>query len=160
MNKFTIPAILAVIIFVAGIFAFVPIDEASTVHTTLQSSASATTQTSTLQGNIDKQDRILSFHFMTGTKNLNTTTNANILPFKDEAWTGNVTVIVSDGFAKCGTIQVDGGEGSNDGGETRTATVQGPGSNSSDFSTIDRLEAIVDAGMECTIIVFLDETIE
>jgi len=36
MNKFAIPAILVATVMVAGIFAFSPIEEASTVHTTLQ----------------------------------------------------------------------------------------------------------------------------
>ena len=160
MNKILIPTILVATVIVAAIFAFMPVEKAVSVHTTLQSSSSADTQTTTLQGSIDKQDRILSFHFMTGTKNLNSTTGANILPFKDEAWTGNVTVIVSDGFATCSTNTVDGGEGGNDGSENPTAKVQGIGQNTSSFTTIDRLEAIVDAAMECTIIVFLDETIE
>jgi len=38
MNKFTIPTILAVTVLVAGIFAFMPIEQASTVHTTIQAS--------------------------------------------------------------------------------------------------------------------------
>jgi len=42
MNKFTIPAILVVTVFVAGIFAFMPVEEASTVHTTLGSSTQST----------------------------------------------------------------------------------------------------------------------
>ena len=36
MNKFTIPSILTGIILIAGIFAFMPIYEATTVHTTIQ----------------------------------------------------------------------------------------------------------------------------
>jgi len=35
MNKLLIPAILAAIVVVAGIFAFMPIEKASTVHTTI-----------------------------------------------------------------------------------------------------------------------------
>ena len=35
MNKLAIPAILAAIVLVAGIFAFMPVQQASTVHTTL-----------------------------------------------------------------------------------------------------------------------------
>ena len=38
MNSITIPSILAGVILVAGIFAFMPIDQASTVHTTIQAS--------------------------------------------------------------------------------------------------------------------------
>ena len=160
MNKLLIPSILAVTIIVAGIFAFMPIDEATTVHTTLQSSTAATTQTTTLQGNIDKQDRIISYTFMTGSKNLNATSGANILPFKDEAWTGNATVIVSDGFGKCFVNEVDDGAGGGDGTRTLGASQTGTGANTSDFSAIDRLEVIVESAMECTVVVFLNQTKE
>ena len=37
MYKFTIPAILVVTVLVAGIFAFMPVEKASTVHTTITS---------------------------------------------------------------------------------------------------------------------------
>jgi len=36
MNKLTIPTILAATVMVAGIFAFMPVEQASTVHTTIQ----------------------------------------------------------------------------------------------------------------------------
>ena len=36
MNKLTIPAILVATVMVAGIFAFIPVEQASTVHTTIQ----------------------------------------------------------------------------------------------------------------------------
>jgi len=36
MNKLTIPAILVATVMVAGIFAFMPVQQASTVHTTIQ----------------------------------------------------------------------------------------------------------------------------
>jgi len=35
MNKLTIPTILAITVLVAGIFAFMPIEDATTVHTTI-----------------------------------------------------------------------------------------------------------------------------
>ena len=38
MNKFTIPTILIATVLVAGIFALMPIDKASTTHTTMQGS--------------------------------------------------------------------------------------------------------------------------
>ena len=50
MMKIALPILLAGIVMIAGIFAFMPIDMASTVHTTLQSSSAATTQTGTIQG--------------------------------------------------------------------------------------------------------------
>jgi len=41
MNKITIPTILTATILVAGIFAFMPVEQASTVHTTIQDSQTA-----------------------------------------------------------------------------------------------------------------------
>jgi len=49
LNKFTIPVILVATVLVAGIFAFMPVEKASTVHTTLQSSTAATTAHGLLQ---------------------------------------------------------------------------------------------------------------
>ena len=43
MNKLTIPAILAATVMVAGIFAFMPVEQASTVHTTSTLTVSAAT---------------------------------------------------------------------------------------------------------------------
>ena len=43
MNKLMIPAILAVTVMVAGIFAFMPVEQASTVHTTNTATLSAAT---------------------------------------------------------------------------------------------------------------------
>ena len=145
----------------AGIFAFMPIDRASTVHTTLQSSTSATAQTTTLQANIDKQDRLLFFHLMTGTEELNATSNANILPFKQNAWTGNVTIIVADGFGTCSVNEINSADGSADGTITAGATQTGPGASPPQgFTTIDRLEAIISPGTDCTIVLLLDQSIE
>ena len=52
MIKIALPILLAGVVMIAGIFAFIPIDEATTVHTTLQSSSAATTQTTTITDNI------------------------------------------------------------------------------------------------------------
>jgi len=49
MMKIALPILLAGIVMIAGIFAFMPIDMASTVHTTLQSSTAATTAHDLLQ---------------------------------------------------------------------------------------------------------------
>jgi len=49
MNKIAIPVLLAGIIMIAGIFAFMPIEEAITVHLTLQTSTAANTAHDLLQ---------------------------------------------------------------------------------------------------------------
>jgi len=41
MNKLAIPAILAIIVIIAGIFAFSPVEKAATVHTTIQNTQQA-----------------------------------------------------------------------------------------------------------------------
>jgi len=41
LNKVVIPAILTVVVLIAGVFAFMPIDEAATVHTTITSDLAA-----------------------------------------------------------------------------------------------------------------------
>ena len=152
VNKILIPSILVVTIIVAGIFAFMPVEKATTVHTTI---------TTDLGANIDKQDRVLSFYFSTGTKNLNDTSNANILPFKSAAWTGNATIIVSDGFGTCSVNTYTTGAGSADGSKATGATQTGVGASPPlGFTTVDRVEAIVTDVTECTIIILLDQTIE
>ena len=50
MNKFAIPSILAAITIVAGIFAFVPIDQATSVHTTNTMTLAADSVTATAIG--------------------------------------------------------------------------------------------------------------
>ena len=152
MNKFTIPAILVVTVLVAGIFAFMPVEKATTVHTTI---------TADLGSNIDKQDRLLSYYFSTGTKNLNDTSNANILPFKTTGWTGNDTIIVSDGFGTCSVNTYTTGAGSADGSKATGATQTGVGASPPiGFTTVDRVEAIVSDVTECTIIILLDQSKE
>lgn len=57
LNKILIPAALIATVIVAGIFAFMPVEKASTVHGTLATSSSITTLTTTTTG----QDRAFSF---------------------------------------------------------------------------------------------------
>ena len=52
MMKLALPILLASVVMIAGFFAFMPIDEATTVHTTLQSSSAASTQTTTISTNV------------------------------------------------------------------------------------------------------------
>ena len=149
MNKIVIPAILAVTILLAGIFAFMPVEDASTVHTTIAS-------------NIDKQDRVISYHFMTGTTALADSDNAAMLPFKDNAWVGNATIIITDGTGTCNVKQVVDALGSQDGTESTGATQTGVGASGpvAFASNTDRVDAVVAANMDCTIVIFLDQTTE
>ncbi len=52
MNKLTIPSILAATVLIAGIFAFMPVEKASTVHTGLEEKMEAVEDT--IKGEINK----------------------------------------------------------------------------------------------------------
>ena len=61
LNKFLIPAALVATVVIAGIFAFMPVEKASTVHGTLATTTSQTTNTNTITANTNAQDRGFSF---------------------------------------------------------------------------------------------------
>jgi len=85
MNKFTIPVILVVTIFVAGIFAFMPVEKASTVHNTLQTASSATSAHDLLQT------------LTASTTHDNTLLNNVKWTFSNDLSTANVTASCSSG---------------------------------------------------------------
>jgi len=55
LNKFLIPAALLATVVIAGIFAFMPVEKASTVHGTLATTTSQTTNTNTITTNTDAE---------------------------------------------------------------------------------------------------------
>ena len=64
MSKLTIPAILVATIMVAGIFAFMPVEQASTVHDSITAAAvglACVTETLTVAGEIDNDEVIFTF---------------------------------------------------------------------------------------------------
>lgn len=63
LNKFLIPAALVATVVIAGIFAFMPVEKASTVHGTLATSTGQTTTNSNVDDEMDAQDRSLFFKF-------------------------------------------------------------------------------------------------
>ena len=149
MKNYVIPVILTATVLIAGLFAFIPVQDASTVHTTIA-------------GNIDKQDRIISYHFMTGTTAIDDSDNANLLPFKSNAWVGSATIIVTDGSGACSVNEVTGASGDTDGANTAGASQTGPGASVSNaFATdTDRVEVLIASNMDCTVVLFIDETNE
>lgn len=60
LNKFLIPAALIATVIIAGIFAFMPVEKASTVHGTL---ATASSLTSTTADEADNQNRAIDFYY-------------------------------------------------------------------------------------------------
>ena len=148
MNKIAIPSLLIVTIMIAGAFAFIPVQEASTVHTTIAT-------------NISQQDRIVTFNFAAGGAGLVTGDNANVLPFKLNGYmAGDATVIVSDGVGACSVFEVSDGTTGADGTEAAGATQTGVGASAVNAfpASMDRLEVRVASGVDCTVVVTLSET--
>lgn len=96
MNKIVIPVILSVTILIAGIFAFQPIEEASTVHTTLQSSSAATTQTTTITDDIADEVRDQDRYIYWNIDATATITNMILIPDSNVDIDGNLTATLID----------------------------------------------------------------
>lgn len=60
MIKYTIPIVLASIVLVAGIFAFMPIQQATTVHTTIQASTVQLVDSELTSANTADQDIVIT----------------------------------------------------------------------------------------------------
>ena len=89
MNKLAIPAILVATVMVAGIFAFMPVEQASTVHTTIQDTTAnlleltatgvtpATAATDTATWTIDEPFRVVN---IIATNEVDDGTNNDLAP--------------------------------------------------------------------------------
>lgn len=62
LNKILIPAALLATVIIAGIFAFMPVEKASTVHSTLATSSSITTLSDSVTSEADNQNRAITFY--------------------------------------------------------------------------------------------------
>ena len=60
LNKFLIPAALVAIVVIAGIFAFMPVEKASTVHGTLATATGQTTTDTNVDAELDALDRVVT----------------------------------------------------------------------------------------------------
>lgn len=81
-----IPAILVAVVLVAGVFAFVPVEKASTVHGTLATSTSLDTQTTLISTQADNQQRAISFSFNMSHNPTGSNSGAE--------WPGNATIVL------------------------------------------------------------------
>ena len=162
-----IPAILVAVVMIAGVFAFMPVEKASTVHSTLATSAGQTTAATahdaggTIQTNTDAeadgQDRAINFfynmsHFQgaDGTTITNFANNATIVRgIAGETLTGYATLTATtnnskEGAAKgamvCGLSTTGQGP---DGPDPRELGINATGglSNFTTFSTANGLTA-------------------
>lgn len=103
MKRLVIPAILAAVVLVAGIFAYAPVEKVSTVHTTINN-------------DIGDQERVVTW-------NLDSVGGFNdyiLIPDSDVTLVGNVTAVVLDGPATAGTESTV--ECVNDGGTVTALT--------------------------------------
>ena len=98
MNKLVIPSILTATVLIAGIFAFMPADKASTVDSTIIEA---------IQNAVSAQDRILYFTWTTGGNDFSS--ELPLVPLVENGYSGTVNIlgnsppifddINNDGFA-------------------------------------------------------------
>ena len=87
MNKLTIPSILAATVLIAGIFAFMPVEKASTVHTGLGTQLTTiTNNVATLQADVD----ILKMELDTVKDNTGAPVNRTLTLTDDDMATNNM----------------------------------------------------------------------
>ena len=101
-QKILIPVTLISVIIIAGVFAFYPVEKASTVHGTLESATSA-------QSNADDQERIFSFNVDNAAGA--TITNFVLVPDNNVDLVGSVSAVLSD-EAAAGSSKIECTDGS------------------------------------------------
>lgn len=112
LNKFLIPAALVATVIIAGIFAFMPVEKASTVHGTLATTASQTTNTNTINTNVDAEadglNRAISFYYnMTHQSSRGGNNMTIILGEAGETFTGYATLTAIPNNATRGNDQIN-----------------------------------------------------
>lgn len=153
MNKLVIPAILVSITLVAGVFAFMPVEKASTVHTTIAT-------------NVDDQDRALFFS-INGTGRADVTGFDLIPAVANKDLQGSVVVSASGNLRSldninCGLSSTDGTTtiANATGGIPGNALINTAGAGiPAGFVTGEGIElsmSVVGAGGICTVTILLD----
>ena len=115
LNKFLIPAALIATVVIAGIFAFMPIEKASTVHGTLATSASQTTTDTNVDAELDALDRAMTFNINTTAFNVDTNPTYPLIPAKTgKALTGHAVLTsvgnqngATLGLHECGLVSIN-----------------------------------------------------
>ena len=117
MNKLTIPAILAATVMVAGIFAFMPVEQASTVHTTsiLPGTTGIACATEDVAALATADNDIITYTFAQSVIVLSALTNADAslagdtLTFDVISVDGGASVFVAAGTATTDTVSTSYG---------------------------------------------------
>ena len=104
MNKLTIPSILAATVLIAGIFAFMPVEKASTVHTDLEEKMEAVEDT--IKGEINKNRVFLETVNLQGVARYSTVVVADTTPHV----MGQVHIAATLPVADNGEVGTCGGE--------------------------------------------------
>ena len=132
MNRYLIPSILIVTVLMAGIFAFQPIYEASTVHTTIAT-------------DIDDQNRVMTWTIE------DVVAVNNIIPAGNTI-AGHVTLSTIDG---AGTCEIRAAGGADDTGVIDNLPL---GTTTSvDLPASDGLDLVVEVGTStCTLSIFIE----
>ncbi|MBM3896615.1 MAG: hypothetical protein FJ360_02580 [Thaumarchaeota archaeon] len=168
MNKFLIPAALVATVVIAGIFAFMPVEKASTVHGNLASSTDVTTINTNVDSEADNLDRSVTF-------------SKNYSLFESDSNAGVVLVLVDDdatdttgrivvgakknadpnnsGVFECGAVDAGGTAV----GTNATSSSTGTATTSASFTISDADDILIGAdgvssttGGVCTITIYFD----
>ena len=107
LNKIIIPAALVATVVIAGIFAFMPVEKASTVHGSLATSASITTLSNTVTSEADDQNRAIDFYFNlthTNTKGPGGKNATIVLAEEGKTFTGYATITAIPNNGTCSSV--------------------------------------------------------
>src|SRR3989344_6050771 len=115
LNKIIIPAALVATIVIAGIFAFMPVEKASTVHGTLATSTSQATTDTNVDAELDALDRGIYFEVNDTAHTIAETITYPLIPAKTgKTLTGDAvltsignTGIVTAAIHECGLVTIN-----------------------------------------------------
>ena len=98
LTKIALPVLLSITIIIAGLFAFMPVQQATTVHTTLATNAGT-------QTNLDDQERMLIINLATGVTFQNDT--LLVLAADGAGFTGTIMGLIVDESQGAGLADLD-----------------------------------------------------
>ena len=128
LTKIALPVLLSITIIIAGLFAFMPVQQATTVHTTLATNAGT-------QTNLDDQERMLIINLATGVTFQNDT--LLVLAADGAGFSGTIMGLIVDETQGAGLADLDF-ECHNLGGGVTVASVSGD-DNSDDTGTLQNV---------------------
>jgi len=132
MNKVVIPTLLIATVMIAGFFAFIPVNEASTVHTTIAT-------------NVDDQNRAMTW-------TIESAIAVNTIIPATEVITGTATLSTIDG---AGTCEIRAAGGGNDSGPISNLVLGTTGVGA--LSASAGIDLVIEVGTTtCTLTIFVE----